>query len=165
MESNLIEVSTVKEAVERARNSKANKATASLFQDNTAYFSSPFGDHPKVAEPSITNAGDAVTSQMTSPSDVMLVSAPLERSSKGVKSALESSEIMLPATRSMAKSKLSNNKEERSGHKRYKSKPRTLKDSMADKSQVIQTLGEGIQPVIHEGRIKWKSYPGNQSLS
>ena len=30
---------------------------------------------------------------------------------------------------------------------------------MADKSQVIQTLGEGIQPVIHEGRIKWKRVP------
>ena len=159
MESNLIEMSMMKETVERARNSKTNKPIASLFQDNTAFFSAPFGDHPKVAEPSITNAGDAVTSQMTSPSDVMLVSAPLERSSKGVKSVLESSEIMLPATRSMAKSKLSNNKEERSGHKRNKSKPRTLKHSMTDKSQVIQTLGEGIQPVIHEGRIKWKRVP------
>ena len=159
MESNLIEVTTVKEAVEKARRSKANKTIASLFQEDTAFFSTPFGGHPKVAEPSITNAGDAVTSQMTSPSDVMLVSAPLERPSKGVKSVLESSEIMLPATRSMAKSKLNNNNEEHSGHKKYKSKFRTQKDSVEDKSQVIQTLGEGIQPVIHEGRIKWKRVP------
>ncbi len=42
MENNLIEMSTVKEAVDKARNSKANKATASLFQDNSAFFSSPF---------------------------------------------------------------------------------------------------------------------------
>ncbi len=60
-------------------------------QSDIAYFYSPFGDHPKDAEPSVTNAGDAVTSRMTSPSDVMLVSAPLERSSKGVKSVLEES--------------------------------------------------------------------------
>jgi hypothetical protein len=96
---------------------------------------------------------------MTSPSDVMLVSAPLERSSRGIKSELESSEIMLPATRSMAKSKPSDNKAEHAGNKRYKSRGRSTKESESGKSEVIRTLGENIQPVIHEGRIKWKRVP------
>jgi hypothetical protein len=76
MEDNLVEITAVREAVDRARNSKSNKVISSRLQGDTAYFSAPFGDHPKVAEPSLTNAGDAVTSQMASPSDVMLVSAP-----------------------------------------------------------------------------------------
>ncbi len=100
-----------------------------------------------------------MTSQMTSPSDVMLVSAPLERSSKGVKSVLESSEIMLPTTRAMAKPKLRTYKGEHAGIKRSKLKKRSAQEPASNKSEVIQTLGGGIQPVIHDGRIKWKRVP------
>ncbi len=137
MEDNLVEVTAVREAVERARSSKSNKVISSRLQSDTAYFSSPFGDHPKVAEPSVTNAGDAVTSQMTFPSDVMLVSAPLERSSKGVKSVLESSETMLPTTRSMAKPRLRTNKAEHAGIKRSKLKRISAQEPANNKSEII----------------------------
>ncbi len=59
----------------------------------------------------------------------------------------------------MAKLKLRTYKAEHAGIKRSKLKKKSAQETASNKSEVIQTLGGGIQPVIHDGRIKWKRVP------